>query len=887
MRSNQIRRAFIDYFRSVGHEEVASAPLPQKDNPTLLFNNAGMNQFAKVFLGQEKRPYSRAVTSQKCMRVSGKHNDLTSVGPSPRHHTFFEMLGNFSFGDYFKKEAIQYAWEFLTEVMELDKSRLWVSVYTDDDEAEELWQAHIAPERILRFGKKENFWEMGDVGPCGPCSEIHYYLGDMADMKAEGVNVEDDYLEIWNLVFMQYEKAADGSLTPLPRPSIDTGMGLERITQVKQGFTNNYDTDLFTPAMDVVQELLRHSDEERRANYVGYRVIADHVRAATFVIADGVRPGNDGAEYVLRMVIRRAARFGRDMGFSQPFMAHVAGAYIQHMGEAYPELIAQMEHIKRTLTQEEERFARTLDNALVQLERVLEETADKRIPGNVAFDLYATHGLPLEITRDLAEERGFTVDEAGYVVAKAEHALASGSGAFKGYELGGNIYSQIAQDLISEGKLPAEGVSQAQYGSPRLESTVIGLLRNGERTDAAKMGDEVEVITAVTPFYLEAGGQVSDVGVITALASGGQMQVVEMAKPVAGLIVHRGRLVQGALKLGDKVILRVDDERRSDIRRNHTATHILHEELRRKLGKHVTQAGSLVAPDRLRFDFTHDAAVGKPQLAEITAAVNAAISANYPLVITEMGQKEAIAQGAMALFGEKYGDVVRTVKIGAGDKPYSFELCGGLHVRETADIQRFILTSESAVSAGVRRIEALTGRAAQAYVQERLAVLDSLASKLNCPPAELEGRLDALLAEQKRLQKEVESLRQQNLIGQFEAMLEQTTQVRDVNLLVAQLAGADPDSLRVLADKFRERFPTQGAAVLATVKDDKPLIIAVVTKDLHGRGLSAGNLVREVAQAVGGGGGGRPDLAQAGGKDATKLPEALAAVLGLVDAALK
>ncbi len=390
MRSNQIRRAFIDYFRSVGHEEVASAPLPQKDNPTLLFNNAGMNQFAKVFLGQEKRPYSRAVTSQKCMRVSGKHNDLTSVGPSPRHHTFFEMLGNFSFGDYFKKDAIQYAWEFLTEVMELDKSRLWVSVYTDDDEAEELWQAHIAPERILRFGKKENFWEMGDVGPCGPCSEIHYYLGDMADMKAEGVNVEDDYLEIWNLVFMQYEKAADGSLTPLPRPSIDTGMGLERITQVKQGFTNNYDTDLFTPAMDVVQELLRHSDEERKANYVGYRVIADHVRAATFVIADGVRPGNDGAEYVLRMVIRRAARFGRDMGFSQPFMAHVAGAYIQHMGEAYPELIAQMEHIKRTLTQEEERFARTLDNALVQLERVLEEKsveAEKVLPPSKNQDL--------------------------------------------------------------------------------------------------------------------------------------------------------------------------------------------------------------------------------------------------------------------------------------------------------------------------------------------------------------------------------------------------------------------------------------------------------------------------------------------------------------------
>lgn len=889
--SNEIREAFLSYYEKVSHERVESAPLPQKDNPTLLFNNAGMNQFANVFLGIDKRPYSRAVTSQKCMRVSGKHNDLENVGPSPRHHTFFEMLGNFSFGDYFKKDAIKYAWEFLTVELELDKERLWISIYTDDDEAFELWQEHVPADRILRFGKEENFWEMGDVGPCGPCSEIHYYLGPMEEMVPEGVNVEDDYLEIWNLVFMQFEKDATGAMTPLPKPSIDTGMGLERITQVLQGKTNNYDTDLFTPAMDVVQELLHHSDDEREENYVGYRVIADHVRAATFMIADGVRPGNDGADYVLRMVMRRAARFGREIGFTQPFMAMVAEAYIQHMGDAYPEIRQKSENIKYTLTQEEEKFEGVLDRATVHLERILNDLREKevsQIPGETAFDLLQTYGLPIEITRDVAQEQSFTIDEAGYVEARQAHKLASGAGAFQAYELEGNIYTDLLNDLKEEGKLPAGGVTQAQYGDPRMESEILAIIKDGERSDIAREGDKVEIVTAATPFYVEAGGQVSDKGSVSVAAKGAQVRVEDMVRPkgIDGLIMHSGNVVQGEIEIGDTVMLRVDNQRRSDIRRNHTATHILHEELRRHLGKHVTQAGSLVAPDRLRFDFTHGESVGSDKLAEIERDVNDAIAANLPITIAEMDKNEAIENGAMALFGEKYGDTVRTVKIGDNKGTYSFELCGGLHVPETNDINQFIFLNEGSVSAGVRRVEAITGRAARDYVTEKLNLVNRLSSMLNTPADELEGRLQALLGENRDLKKEIESIKKESLVGQLDSVLDQASEVAGVNLLTAVVEGADPDGLRDLTDRFRDKAGS-GVAVLGTVKDGRPLLVAAVTKDLIDRGLHAGNIIREVAKIVGGGGGGRPNLAQAGGKDASKLPEALAAVPGLIEDSIK
>ncbi|MCA9979665.1 MAG: alanine--tRNA ligase, partial [Anaerolineales bacterium] len=697
---------------------------------------------------------------------------------------------------------------------------------------------------------------------------------------------DDEYLEIWNLVFMQYEKDAEGNMTPLPRPSIDTGMGLERIAFALQGGESNYDTDLFQPAMARVQTLLGDSDEERAENYVGYRVIADHVRAATFLIADGVRPGADGADYVLRMVIRRAARFGRDIGFAEPFMAEVAQVYIDQMSGAYPELRQQAENIKYTLTQEEERFASTLDKALIYFERLvnrMNQAHETEIPGEEAFDLYATHGLPLEITQDLAEQQGFTVDVVGYKAAREEHAQRSGSGAFKQYALEGNVYSVLFNDLVADGKLGVEGVQQEQYGSPRIESHVIGLLRDGERQDEVKTGQKVEVVTAVTPFYVESGGQVSDVGTISVPATGAQIRVEEVRRPLPNLIVHIGDVVQGEVKLNSKAILRVDNERRANIRRNHTATHILHEELRRHLGKHVAQAGSLVAPDRLRFDFTHDQRVSDEELSAIEEAINQTIVANLPVTIAFMEQKEAIQNGAMALFGEKYGDIVRTVKIGQNQsQPYSFELCGGLHVAETNDIQLFQFTNESAVSAGVRRIEAVTGQQARQFLAERLDMLTRVSKLLGVPVHEVEGRLETVLSENKALQKEIDQLKKASLLSEVDDLLAQVQEVAGVNLLTAVVEGADADGLRTMLDKFRDKVQS-GVGVLGTANDGRPIVIAMVTDDLVKRGVHAGNLVRDVAKMIGGGGGGRPNLAQAGGKDANRLPEAIAAVPGLVE----
>ncbi len=885
--SNEIRKAFLDFFEEMGHEVVASSPLPQHDNPTLLFTNAGMNQFADVFLGKEKRPYSRAATAQKVMRVQGKHNDLENVGPSPRHHTFFEMMGNFSFGDYFKEGAIAYAWNFVTGVLKLEPERLWATIYTDDDESFELWQKYLPAEKVLRFGKEDNFWEMGETGPCGPNSEIFYYVGDMETCDPTQLNADDDelFLEFWNLVFMQFNREKDGSLTPLPKPSVDTGLGLERMVRIMQQAENNYGTDLFVPAMNRVQELLGDSDSERVEKYVGYRVIADHGRAATFLIADGVRPGSTGAGYVLRMIIRRAVRFGYSIGFAGPFLAEVAKVYIAQMGEAYPELKARQEHVLRTLTQEEMRFARTLESAMVHLYRIVAELSSKgvsEIPGDVAFDLYATYGLPLEITRDVVQERGFTVDEKGYTAAREAHAEASGKGAFGEY-ISAGVYGELLQNLVSSGQLE-NGVEHEPYAGAELESELVGLIQNGKMVEQIKAGDKAEVVTAVTPFYVESGGEVSDTGLI--VHGENVFRVDDVRKPISNLIVHIGELVQGEMSVGQLVTLQVDDERRSDIRRNHTATHVLHKELRAKLGTHVLQAGSLVAPDRLRFDFTHDSAVNNDTLAEIESAVNDAIAANYPVNIEYMGQKEAIAAGAMALFGEKYGDIVRTVQIGEDGKPrYSFELCGGLHVSETNDIGMFRFTGEGAVSAGVRRVEAVTGRSARELVTERLNMLDKLSGRLNVPVHELDSRLESLLQDNRALQKQIDRMQQQMAAMQFDAIMANTREVAGVKVLTATVKGVDVDGLRQMADRFRDHVGS-GTAVLATVKDNKPIIIAVVTKDLIARGLKAGDIVREVAKMVGGGGGGRPDLAQAGGRDASKLPAALDAVLGLVEKAL-
>lgn len=882
--SNEIREAFLEYFNELKHQIVPSAPLPQTDNPTLLFTNAGMNQFVDVFLGNEKRSYSRATTAQKVMRVQGKHNDLENVGPSPRHHTFFEMLGNFSFGDYFKREAIDYAWTFLTEVMQLDPQRMYATVYLDDDEAAELWERYLPAERILRFGKKDNFWEMGDIGPCGPCSEIHYYTGPLEEQTPDGVNNEDmeTYLEIWNLVFMQYEAMADGRLQPLPRPSVDTGMGFERLVRVIQNGDSNYDTDLFLPAMDRIQALLGDSAAQRAEKYVGYRVIADHGRAATFLIADGVRPGNTGAGYVLRMIIRRAARFGRKLGFHEPFLGEVAQVYIDQMGDSYPELRLRRDLILHTLEREEERFNRTLDNGLLQLDQILDDLhsrGEKEIPGDVAFNLYATYGLPLELTRDEAlEQHGMTVDEAGFNAAKAQHALDSGTGAFGVYDTGKAIYSELLTTLIQHGTLDQSGVDYDPYSGSSLESYVLGIIVDGERETAGHPGQTVEVITGATPFYVEAGGEVSDNGWIRVPGTDTAVRVDDVRRPIPGLIVHVGEVVAGQLKEGQLARLEVDRARRSDIRRNHTATHLLHRELRAHLGKHVTQAGSLVAPDRLRFDFTHDAAVDKETLDRVEAAVNEAILSNLPVSIAFVGRKEAIEKGAMALFGEKYGDIVRTITIGGepGENAYSFELCGGLHVGETGEIGLFKFVGEEAVSAGTRRVEALTGHGAYALITERLNLLNSLAQRLHVPLDDLESRLDSILAENRSLARELDQVNRRLARNQFDELLDNIATVDGVEVLAAQVQVGGMDGLREMADWFRSRGGSS-AAVLATLSDGKPQMVVTVSDDLVGRGIKAGDVAREIAQIVGGNGGGRPNMAQAGGRDADKLPEALEA----------
>ncbi|MGB1251504.1 MAG: alanine--tRNA ligase [Candidatus Promineifilaceae bacterium] len=888
MTSNEIRQAFLDFFNEVNHEIVASAPLPNYDNPTLLFTNAGMNQFAEVFLGNDKRPYNRATTAQKVMRVSGKHNDLENVGPSLRHHTFFEMLGNFSFGDYFKKEAIEYAWKFLTGVIGLDPERLWASIYLDDDEAFELWQKWLPAHKIRRYGKEDNYWEMGDIGPNGPCSELHYYTGDLDNINPELLNSDDDveeqFLEVWNLVFMQFETDANGVKTALPKPSIDTGMGLERVVRIVQNAANNYETDLFSHALDRTQVLLGDSDAQRIEKNIGYRVIADHGRAATFLISDGLIPGNSGAPYVLRMIIRRAARFGRNLGFTKPFLAEIAQVYANQMGGAYPAVRQRIDFIKRTLTAEEERFARTLDKAELQFKQIaaqLQAEGGTEISGEVAFDLYATLGLPLEITRDLAKEIGLSVNEPGFLEAKKAHAIASGAGAFGEYDLSEQVYTDALQQLIKNGTLEETGVDYDPYGSASDVATLVGIFQDGEIVDSVGVGESAELITTSTVFYVESGGEVSDSGTIS--TASGTANVTGMLKK-GGLILHTVKVADGSLTVGDEATLQVDDARRANIRRNHSATHILHEELRRKLGSHVTQQGSMVAPDRLRFDFSHNESVKSAELAEIEQKINAAILANHGVTTEYMPKDNAIEMGAMALFGEKYGDVVRTVQMGERGG-YSFELCGGLHVSSTGEIGSFHFTSEGSAAAGVRRIEAVTGPAAQAYVAEKLSTLDKAARKLNATSNDIADKIDALLADNKRLQKELEQLRRGSAKARFEELLGTAQEIGGATVMVGQVDGATVDGLREMTDWFKNRVEA-GVVVISAENKGKPLFVAAVTKNLIGKGVKAGDIVRQMGKMTGGGGGGAPHLAQAGGRDLSKVAEALASVHAFVESKL-
>ena len=888
----EIRKFFLEYFQARKHQIVDSGSLVPADDPTLLFVNAGMVQFKDVFLGLEKRGYKRATTSQKCLRVSGKHNDLENVGPSPRHHTFFEMLGNFSFGDYFKRDAIQFAWDLLVNELELPLERLWFSVYTDDDEAEELWRKVGAPpERILRFGKKDNWWAMGDVGPCGPCSEIHYYWGDLEDQVGDGVNVDDEYLEIWNLVFMQYEqREPDGELIPLPRPSVDTGMGLERLASILQGKDNNYDTDAFTPIMDRIQALLGHSDAQRQEHLVGYRVIADHGRAIAFLISDGVMPGNEGRDYVVRMILRRAARFGKQIGFEEPFLAEICRVVIAEFGAHYTVLQGNEDFILQTVTAEEERFQRALNAGLALLDGLLERLragGAAVIPGEDAFRLWDTYGFPLDITRDVAQENGFSVDEAGYLEALEQQRQQSGSDQ-AGMAADVSVYVTMLEDLRARALLDADGVKQLIYEDAEdADTVVIGLLKDGRAVEQAHAGEEVEVILPETPFYVESGGQVSDTGEIEYFPDGMErpawgVRVRMMRRPIPGLVVHVGEVGSGTVQVGDPAYALIDTERRWDIMRNHTATHLLHAELRAQLGAHVRQRGSLVAPDRLRFDFSHPQPVSADQLSAIEQAANAAVLANDAVKDRWTDFDRAVGEGALAFFEEKYGDTVRVISIGDGGDALSQELCGGTHVGTTGEIGPFVITSEGSSAAGVRRIEALTGRAAQALSADRLAALNAAAASLRVQPERTAEAVQRLQEQNRQLERQLEQLRAELARQQSERLLSQAVRLNGLSILAEQVEVSDVDTLRQMTDWFRDRLGSS-VVVLGSVINDKPMLVAAATADAIEKGIHAGHLVRDAAKIVGGGGGGRPNMAQAGGRHADKLPEALGQVAGWVE----
>lgn len=919
--SAEIRQQFLDFFASKGHLIVPSDSLVPLNDPTLLFTNAGMNQFKDIFLGLREPEARRVADSQKCMRVSGKHNDLEDVGRSPYHHTLFEMLGNWSFGDYYKKEAITWAWELLTGVWGLPKAQLWATVFQDDkgdiardDEAAGYWRSEtdINPEHILFFGRKDNFWEMGETGPCGPCSEIHLDLGparcDKQGVPGHVCRVNGDcrrFIELWNLVFIQYNHLGDGRLEPLPARHVDTGMGFERIVSVLQGVRSNYDTDLFTPIIRRTQALVREAVADRDVSRdladpvraVSYRVIADHGRTIAFLIGDGVLPANEGRGYVLRLVLRRAARHGRMLGLTQPFLAEIAKTVIEIMGPHYDELVRRREFILTNIEAEEARFSQTLTNGLALLDDLiadLKARGETVIPGADAFRLYDTHGFPLDLTTDVARDHGMTVDMAGFQAALAsQKERGRASTQFNLQDTADlQVYLDLLHELKAEGALPAAGVQHVYDEDVERETRLIALLSGGRRVAGAHVGDKVEVVLPETPFYVESGGQVSDTGFITRYVDEEsdeklwEIRIDDTRRPVAGLIVHLGEVTQGNPHVGEPCLAEVDYERRMDIMRNHTATHLLHSELRYVLGEHVHQAGSVVAPDRLRFDFTHSAMLTQDELDAVERSVNEAILADYPVEVGHSTYKEAVAGGAMALFTEKYGEDVRVIKIGWEEEEFSKELCGGTHVQRTGQIGFFHIISEESVGAGVRRIEAVTGRVAQQFAQERLRLLEQTAALLRVPADQLDRAVRSLYAELQAAQKEIARLRAELALQQTDRLAAAAQRIEGIPLVVAQIEDVDVQTLREMSDHLRAKLGS-AVVVLATAVDEKPQFIAAVTEDLLTRGLHAGDLVKAVARVVGGGGGGRPALAQAGGRDLSKLPAALAQVPDVVRQQLK
>jgi alanyl-tRNA synthetase len=887
LKTSEIRQFFLDYFRAQGHEVVASSSLVPENDPTLLLTNAGMNQFKDAFLGIEQRSYKRATTAQKCMRVSGKHNDLENVGPSPRHHTFFEMLGNFSFGDYFKADAIHFAWQLLVEKLGLPLERLWFTVYTEDSDAERLWIERGAdPTRVLRFGKKDNWWSMGETGPCGPCSEIHYYWGDLAHQQPGGVNKDDEYLEIWNLVFMQYDARPDGQLLPLPAPSVDTGAGLERLASILQGKDNNYDTDAFVPILARIQQLASHSDAERQTHLFRYRAIADHVRSCTFLIGDGVLPGNEGRQYVLRMILRRAARFGKLLGFDRPFLASIADTVIEAMGEHYQDLLPKRDYILQSITDEEERFHRTLANGLHLLDDLMAQMqAEQRtqILGQEAFFLWDTYGFPVDLTRDIAQDNGLTIDEAGFQAALAEQKEKSRATAVEKNGQDVTLYAETFRKLQEQGVIDPGGVRSRIYDNlAEVDSTVAALFVEGQPTAAANPGQSVALLLPETVFYVESGGQLSDTGELYYWPTNldepvWTVQVTEMWRPVPGLLLHLGTVVAGTVHTGDPATAAIDTERRWDIMRNHTGTHVLHAALRERLGSHVHQAGSQVSPERLRFDFTHGQPLSDADIAAIEGRANAILLQNYPVHTRWTTYTQAISEGVTALFTEKYGNEVRVVSFGE-EEGISAELCGGTHVESTAEIGSFRVVAEGSVAAGVRRIEVVTGRAAERWVAERLTSLATIAELTHSKPATAVAAVQELLTHQQTLQKELAQLRQKLARHEAHALLDKAEQIGGFAVLSVRVEAPDTETLRQMTDWFRDKLGSSVVAVGALL-DEKPLIVAAVTEDLVSRGMHAGQIVREAAKLMGGGGGGRPTLAQAGGRNSDQLEAALQSVV--------
>jgi alanyl-tRNA synthetase len=858
MTSAEIRQKFLDFFAARGHEIVPSSPLVPGNDPTLLFTNAGMVQFKDVFLGSEKRASNRATSSQRCVRAGGKHNDLENVGYTARHHTFFEMLGNFSFGDYFKREAIQFAWELLTGEFGLPEEKLWVTVFQDDDEAAAIWldEMKVDPERFSRMGEKDNFWAMGDTGPCGPCSEIFYDHGPDVPGGPPGSPDEDGdrYIEIWNLVFMQYERSADGKLTPLPKPSVDTGAGLERLAAVLQNVHSNYEIDLFQALLKDVAAVTGESDLENTS----LRVIADHIRSCAFLVVDGVVPSNEGRGYVLRRIVRRAVRHGYQLGVKDIFFYKLVQSLVNVMGEAYPELKASQAQVEKVLEEEEKQFARTLENGMAILEKAIGDLDGKVLPGETVFKLYDTYGFPVDLTADVARENGLSLDMEGFDAAMAvQKDQARAASQFSAVEKL-DIDADAATDFIGYEELAGEATVEAIF-SP-----------GNERLDSLEAGTEALIVLNTTPFYGESGGQIGDHGVLENEHC--RFEVRDTQKQ-ADVMVHRGELTSGSLKPGDRVFARVAEDDRAAITLNHSATHLMHAALRKVLGEHVSQKGSLVAADRLRFDFSHSAPVSEKELREIENIVNQQILANSEVSKEVMPIDAARKKGALALFGEKYGDEVRVVSMG-GD--YSVEFCGGCHVDRTGDIGLFKITAETGTSAGVRRIEAVTGQGALAVIAREEEVLRRTAEILKSSPEDVADKVEQLAASNRALEKELQQLKAKLASSAGDDLGSQAEKIGDHNLLVSRLEGFNSKALRDTVDQLKNKLGS-AVIVLANVDGDKVSLVAGVSKDLTDR-VKAGELVNMVAQQVGGKGGGRPDMAMAGGSDAGAVGTALDSV---------